>query len=120
MESGGYPQGTEFDSNAPWNNNGLPDKEIEVTISLTLSKTTKIKVNDYKVIDENTLDFSRCSLVEAVESQVVLPQNLAEYVEGILNNDTSFKIIKAPKSLKDALRDCKDWSVDELEVIKDD
>ena len=44
MESGYYPPGAEFDSNAPWNQIDLPKKEIEVTVSVTLSKTVKAAV----------------------------------------------------------------------------
>lgn len=81
----------------PWNQRDLPEEEIEVTISVTLSKTVKIKVDDYKVnedADEDgeylRYDFSECDLYKAVNSQVILPQDLA---------------------------DCKDWVVDDFEII---
>ena len=47
IESGYYPMGAEFDKNAPYNQVEPEPLEIEVTVSVTLSKTMKIKVNDY-------------------------------------------------------------------------
>ena len=50
MNNYDYPLGTDTE-NAPWNQKELPKREIEVTISVTLSKTTKIKVSDYTITD---------------------------------------------------------------------
>lgn len=58
-------------------------KEVEVTVSVTLSKTVKIKVNDYDVINQGidedgnffeNIDYSNCNITNAVEEQVLLPQ----------------------------------------------
>ena len=51
-ESGYYPVGAEHDPIAPWNQKSLPDEEVEVLISITLSKSVKIKVNDYTIVDK--------------------------------------------------------------------
>ena len=124
MESGYYPPGAEFNPNAPWNQVDIPDKEIEVTVSVTLSKTVKVNVNDYKIdggLDEDgpyyEYDYSNCDLHKAVEEQVVLPQNLAEYTERMFNHDLNLKAAGMPRYLKDAIKDCKDWCVDDYEVI---
>lgn len=124
IESGYYPPGAEFDPRAPWNEVEYPEKEIEVTVSVTLSKTVKVLVNDYNVeedADEDgrylSYDFSECDLNKAVEEQVILPQNLAEFTERIFNKDLNLKAAGMPKYLKDAVEDCKDWCVDEMEVI---
>lgn len=101
---------------APWNQEGNPEREIEVTISVTLSKTVKIKVSDYDIIDSGKdedgnyfedIDYSNCNLKEAIEEQVVLPQKAWNYI--------------IPKSKKEiaAISDLKDWNVDELEVIQE-
>lgn len=126
IESGYYPPGAEFDPNAPWNQVDLPDKEIEVTVSMTLSKTVKITVNDYEVdegMDEDgyycSYDYSNCDLNGAVEEQVVLPQNLAEYIERMFNQDLNLKAAGMPRYLKNAIEDCKGWTVDEMEVIEE-
>ena len=90
IESGYYPIGAEFDPKAPYNEQIIPDKEIEVTISVTLSKTVKITVNDYIIDEEGYYDFSECDLHKAVKEQIKLPQQL-----------------------------CEDWEVDEFEIIKE-
>lgn len=96
-ESGYYPPGAEHDPNAPWNQEELPEREIEVTVSVTLSKTVKIKVSDYTITDSGKeedgnyfedIDYSDCNLKTAVEEQIKLPQ------------DT-----------------CKDWNIDDFEVV---
>lgn len=124
MESGSYPPGAEFDPRAPYNQVDLPEKEIEVTISVTLSKTVKVMVNDYEVeedADEDgrylSYDFSGCNLNKAVEDQVVLPQNLAEFTERMFNHDLKLKAAGMPRYLKEAIADCKGWTVDEMEVV---
>ena len=127
MESGYYPPGAEFNPNAPWNQVDTPDKEIEVTVSVTLSKTVKVNVNDYKIdggLDEDgpyyEYDYSECDLHKAVEEQVVLPQNLAEYTERMFNHDLNLKAVGMPKYLKSALEDCKGWTVDDFEVVSEE
>jgi hypothetical protein len=113
-ESGYYPPGAEHDPNAPWNQEELPEREIEVTVSVTLSKTVKIKVSDYTITDSGKdedgeyfedVDYSDCDLKGAVEEQITLPQNAWDYI--------------APKSKKEvqAIFDLKGWNVDEMEVI---
>lgn len=113
IESGYYPPGAEFDPNAPYNERSLPEKEIEVTISVTLSKTVKIHVDDYiptkEYIDDEgymeSIDFSECDLKSAVEEQIILPQHAA-----------SFLTVNT-KATKKAFKDLKDWNVDDFEVV---
>lgn len=111
---------------APWNQVDLPEKEIEVTISVTLSKTVKVMVDDYEIdmdADEDgrylSYDFSNCDLNKAVEDQVVLPQNLAEFTERMFNHDLNLKAVGMPRYLKEAIEECKGWTVDEMECILD-
>ena len=126
MKSGYYPPGAKFVPSASYNQVNSPEIEVEVTVSITLSKTVKVLVDDYKITesaDENgsyaSYDLSECNLNRAVENQVVLPQNLAEYTERMFNHDLNLKAAGMPKYLKDAITDCKDWHVDEIEIIKD-
>lgn len=113
-ESGYYPPGAEHDPNAPWNQEELTEREIEVTISVTLSKTVKIKVSDYTITDSGKdedgdyfedVDYSDCDLRGAVEEQIALPQDAYNYI--------------TPKSKKEVqvISDLKEWNVDEMEVI---
>lgn len=93
-----YPLGTD-NEDAPWNQKDNPEREVEVTISVTLSKTVKIKVPDYKIIDSGKdedgeyfedIDYSNCDLKRAVKEQVKLPQDIY-----------------------------KSWSVDDFEVVSE-
>jgi hypothetical protein len=66
------------------------DQEITVTVSITLSKSMTV------IVDEDT---TNCNLEEAIE-QHYLPQEAYRYID--------YEDIKA---------DLKDWVVDELVVI---
>lgn len=96
MNNYDYPLGADT-KDAPWNEVEPSEKEVEVTISITLSKTVKIKVSDYEIIDSGKdedgehfedIDYSNCDLKKAVKEQITLPQ------------DT-----------------CKGWDIDDFEVI---
>lgn len=123
MNNYDYPMGADT-PDAPWNQVELPEQEIEVTISVTLSKTVKVRVDDYSIEtgeDEGGpytfYNYSDCDINKAVEEQIVLPQNLAEFTEKMFNHDLELKSAGMPKYLKNAIADCKNWSVDDLEVI---
>ena len=114
-ESGYYPVGAEYDPKAPWNQKKLPEKEIEVTISVTLSKSVKIKVSDYTITDSgkdedgdyfDDVDYSNCNLKKAVEEQIYLPHQL--------NIACSLPNVHIPPAVKE---DFDGWNVDEMEVI---
>ena len=100
--NGNYPMGAQYDPNAPWNQEEPNDKEIEVTISLTISKTTKIVVPDIKDLDDSILK-------EAVKDQVVLPHEI-EIIKAISGNSSLDKRV---------LKDLSDWIVDDFEVIEE-
>lgn len=105
IESGNYPVGTEYNPDAPWNQEEQPEREVEVTVSVTLSKTMKVKVNDYVIrdIDEYgvpDIDYYSCNLNDAVKEQHILPQNASKYI-----NDS------------DIANDLNNWEEDDFEVI---
>ena len=100
--NGNYPMGAQYDPNAPWNQEEPNDKEIEVTISLTISKTTKIVVPDIKDLDDSILK-------EAVKDQVVLPHEI-EIIKAISGNSSLDKRV---------LKDLSDWIVDDFEIIQE-
>ena len=52
---------SEWDS-APWNEVELPPKDVEVTVSITVSRTMKVPVTDYTIDEEGGIDFSNCDL----------------------------------------------------------
>ncbi len=105
MNNYDYPVGADT-PDAPWNQKDNSEKEIEVTVSITLSKTLKIRVNDYQIIDSGKdedgeyfedIDYSCCDLKKAVKEQILLPQ------------------LQETKAWKDL----KDWNVDDFEVIQE-
>lgn len=108
MDNYNYPMGADT-KDAPWNQADNPEREIEVTVSVTLSKTVKIKVSDYEINDSGKdedgeyfedIDYSNCYLKGAVEEQVILPQSAHMYVKG--NS-------KVQENLSN-------WYVDDLEI----
>ena len=108
MDNYNYPMGADT-KDAPWNQADNPEREIEVTVSVTLSKTVKIKVSDYEINDSGKdedgeyfedIDYSNCNLKDAVEEQVILPQSAHMYVKG--NSKVQ--------------EDLSNWYVDDLEI----
>lgn len=101
-------------NNAPWNQTDNPKREIEVLVSVTLSKTFKVRVSDYTIADSGKdegdfyfedIDYSECDLKRAVEEQIVLPQEAYKYITSSGN-----------KSVKEGL---KGWNVDDFEILQE-
>lgn len=113
MDNYNYPMGADA-SDAPWNQPEIPEIEVEVCVSVTLSKIMKVCVDDYD-IEEGCLipNVSENVLHNAVKNQVVLPHELSDVLK------IKFKEIGIPPGLKDSIDDCSDWCVDDLEVILD-
>ena len=108
MNNYDYPMGADT-KDAPWNQEDNPEKEVEVTVSITLSKTVKIKVSDYTVLDSDKdengeyfedISYSDCDLRSEVERQIILPQNAYK-----------LQLIETK-----ARRDLEDWNVDDFAV----
>lgn len=87
IESGYYPAGAEYDPKAPWNQLEPEPRKIEVTVSITLSKTVEVEVTDYIAEDDSDedgyhgiiYDYSECDLKQAVRDQVTLPNSVGEF-----------------------------------------
>ena len=110
------PIGSDYESDAPWNQEEQPDQEIEVTISVTLSKTVKVNVNDYIVCEKDEdgnldIDYSICDLKSAVEEQIYLPQEAGKLIQEGLDTN-----VITSASYGDIAEDLKDWDVDDFEV----
>lgn len=100
--NGNYPAGAQYDPNAPWNEPEIEYKEVEVTISLTISKTTKITVPDVRNLDSSILK-------EAVKEQIVLPHEV-EIIKAISNESALDKRV---------IEDLSNWIVDDFEVVEE-
>lgn len=118
MNNYDYPMGADT-KDAPWNETENPEEEIEVTISITLSKTVKIKVTDYtKEVEWNeeenakreVLNFDDCNFKEAVEEQLWTPEDL-ERILTYLPDNKSYAVHKIKEDLSG-------WNVDEIEVVR--
>lgn len=82
-ESDYYPTGTYNNPDAPWNEVAKKPQKVEVTVSITLSKTVEVEVDDYTTeeIDEdgvyNTIyNFDNCDLEQVVRNQIDLPSRV--------------------------------------------
>lgn len=96
---------------APWNQEDLPEEEIEVTVSITLSKNVKIKVDDYIKYEDGDIDYSTCNFKDAVENQIYLPNESGSLIRGIRDGQ------KNANQIKDMIQDLSNWCVDEMEVV---
>ncbi|HAU86054.1 MAG TPA: hypothetical protein DCW90_11330 [Lachnospiraceae bacterium] len=104
--------------NAPWNEDVSKPRKVEVTVSMTLSKTVEIEVSDYTVekgVDEEGfpithLDFSECDLKQAVKDQITLPDEAYDKLHHAVYYTEDY-------SAQERLEDLKDWNVDDFEVV---
>ncbi len=106
MSIGGYPLGAQYDPNAPYNQKDNPEIEVDVLVSITLSKSVKVRVSDY-ILDGDNIDLSDTDLKSAVEDQFILPNESHKWV-------TPFTMVDAK-----AKSDLENWNIDEFEVIKE-
>ena len=82
-ESDYYPTGTYNNPDAPWNEVTKKSQKVEVTVSITLSKTVEIEVDDYTTeeLNEDSIyntiyNFDNCDLEQAVRNQIDLPSRV--------------------------------------------
>ena len=136
-ESGYYPQGAEHNSNAPYNQVEHEKVEVEVVISQTLSRSTKILITDYIAreyeniesddeggfyrIKEIEYDFSDSDLKGSYEEQEYTIPELLDYLKTYLIADIANcnKDSNKKQKLQHILNCCEGWKVDETEIIKE-
>lgn len=94
-----YPLGARDDSMAPYNRE-IEYQEVEVTVSLTCSKSFKLKV---------AAGYEDTDLYDEFVRTHYHPQELAKEIEDELSGTNYSGMI----------RDCLDWNIDELEVVEE-
>jgi len=102
-ESGGYPAGAEFDKNAPYNEEIPIMVDVEVFVSLTMSKTFILKVPK-EDIDNNNVD-----KYKLVSDNIILPNNAALHLSSKLSKESKDKL----------MADISEWDIDDSEVLID-
>ena len=109
---GGYPLGAEFENNCPWNEKPKKIVSVNVTISVTYSKTLDIAAPE---------GYTDADLREIVEDMGILPNDILKDKHTELRNYIKRNENKLDAKYKAKLikkRDsCKPWNEDELEVI---
>lgn len=121
-----YPPGAANDPNAPYNEVEVPEREFDVTISMSLSRTVQCYTNKYipEVDEENGhlyVDTSDTPWSEVYgDNHKTIPELLEElkkYIQKDLDNLMSddFKPDKAfhRRRLEFLMEECDNWVVDE-------
>ena len=120
-----YPPGADT-PDAPWNQVEVPERELDVTISMSLSRTVQCYTNKYiPEIDEEDghlyVDTSDTPWSEVYgDNHKTIPELLEElkkYIQKDLDNlaDDETKMDKAfhRRRLEFLLTECDEWTVDE-------
>ena len=137
IENGYYPQGAEHNPNAPYNQVEHEKVEVEVVISQTLSRSTKILITDYIAREYENIesddeggfyrtkeieyDFSDSDLKGSYEEQEYTIPELLNYLKTYLIADIANcnKDSNKKQKLQHILNCCEGWKVDETEIIKE-
>jgi hypothetical protein len=127
---GNYPPMTksQWDS-APFNEKPIPEKEFEVCITQTLSKTVKVSTNKY-LLDEGVdddghrysdVDTSDTNWKEVYKDNHYTPLELIERFRDFLKFtlDDPHGVDLSPKQKERLIEECNDWIEDETEIVEE-
>ena len=127
-ESGYYPLGAEFDPRAPWNEQEVPEKQFDVCISQTLSKSTRVTTNDYIPKEDQDEDgvyestgISDTNWKKAYKNEHLTPLQLIGEFKDFLTKHLPDPIIdvKGFRRFKHLINECEGWIEDETEVVEE-
>lgn len=115
MNNSNYPLGAEYDSSAPYNQKEKEFMPLDITISITLSKTFRVKTNDYEDIElsdgSKSVSFDNCD-VKSLAEDIETPFDITSTVKNtILKYGSKAEIA--------ALKEADGWTLDEYEVINE-
>lgn len=114
-ESGYYPPGAEFDPFAPYNQVDPPEREFDLDVSLTMSKTATVVSDNYDEYysyasvnePQKTYEEQEFTITEILD----FARRCAEYM--LDKHDFS---LKSKYDLKSMLESSKGWKVDDILV----
>ena len=116
MNTSDYPAGAD-DSRAPWNEKTHPAVDVDVVVTITLSKTMTIRTDKYTRkmcgYDEDGRPEYECDfedLASSVAESVTLPHDLAGVMERDAGAITGRGVM--------AIADCKGWKLEDMEVYE--
>ena len=105
--NGNYPAGADVPW-APWKDPSIENIEVEVTVSLTISKTLKIHIPG---INGKPFPITDSELKDAVINQKWLPHELSNIGDLILKDNSEQKSI---------IEDLDNWVEDDFDVVLED
>ena len=125
---GNYPLGADNEF-APWNEKETPEKEFEVCITQTLSKSVKVTTNDYipdRGVDDgghyySDPDTSDTNWRKAYKDEHFTPFELIERFRDFLKFtlDDPHGVGLSPKQKERLIEECNDWIEDETEIVEE-
>lgn len=136
MSSSNYPCMSQSElERAPWNQEDSDCVDVNVCVSVSLSKSTTVSVTDYTAIqwedydhdiDGSTYhyggvgyDFSDCNFTEAFSQQDYSPIDLLEILKIYVEADINGSFHTEGGNAKAILSACQGWTTDEMEVIEE-
>ena len=126
-----YPEMTQsqWDS-APWNEKETPEKEFEVCITQTLSKTVKVTTNDYIPdggidddghyyfdTDTSDTDWKKAYKEEGHSTPLELLRVFKSFLH--LTLDDPQKLVLSRKQKERLIEECENWIEDETEIVEE-
>lgn len=120
MSLSNYPPGAENDPSAPWNEVSVPEREFDITISQTLSKTVTITTDNYiPEVDYETGDLytntSETDWYEVYENEHYTIPELLEHLQVFAKKELENVSPNSGigRELQNIISACKDWIVDD-------
>jgi hypothetical protein len=126
-DNSNYPLGADTPY-APWNEQEVPERQFDVCISQTLSKSTRVTTNDYvPEVDQDedgvyeSTDTSDTDWKEAYKNEHLTPLQLIGEFKDFLTKHLPDPIIdvKGFRRFKYLIGECEGWTEDETEVVED-
>lgn len=122
-----YPPGADTPY-APWNEQEVPERQFDVCISQTLSKSTSVTTDDYvPEVDEDEDGFYKSANTsdtdwnKAYKNEHLTPLQLINEFKDFLTKHLPDPIIdvKEFQRFKYLIDECEDWTEDETEVVEE-